>query len=48
MKVEIAKSAGFCFGVRRAVEAVYEKLKTGEKVYTYGPIVHNDSVVQEL
>lgn len=36
MKIELAKTAGFCFGVRRAVETVYEqvKLHQGEKIYT--------------
>ena len=49
MKVTVARSAGFCFGVRRAVEQVYHQLEEGEKpVYTYGPIIHNDQVVREL
>ena len=49
MKVTVAKSAGFCFGVKRAVEQVYQQLETGKKpVYTYGPIIHNDQVVKEL
>lgn len=48
MKVIVAKNAGFCFGVRRAVEAVYEQLGRGSKVYTYGPIIHNPQVVEEL
>ncbi len=43
MKVELAKTAGFCFGVRRAVDTVYEQTEKGEgrKIYTYGPIIHN-------
>ena len=47
MKIELAKTAGFCFGVRRAVETVYEqvKLHQGEKIYTYGPIIHNEEAV---
>lgn len=48
MEIETAKSAGFCFGVKRAVEAVYEKEKEGGHIVTYGPIVHNDEVVNEL
>ena len=48
MKVELAKSAGFCFGVKRAVEQVYEQVKTGKKIYTYGPIIHNEEVVKDL
>lgn len=49
MEVKTAKSAGFCFGVKRAVEKVYEV--AGEKqagVYTYGPIIHNEEVVGDL
>lgn len=71
MEVKLAKSAGFCYGVERAVNAVYNEIrknsessskttaegasddKTGKcrrhrKIYTYGPIVHNDIVVNEL
>ena len=46
-EVILARSAGFCFGVHRAVDTVYER--TGmENVYTYGPIIHNDEVVKDL
>ena len=48
MEVVVAKSAGFCFGVKRAVDAVYEQLETGKTIYTYGPIVHNEEVVKAL
>ncbi len=48
MSVEIAKSAGFCFGVDRAVKMVYEEIEKGGKVATFGPIIHNTSVVSEL
>lgn len=49
MKVLKAKTAGFCFGVRRAVEMVTEQSRNGRlPVYTYGPIIHNDQVVREL
>ena len=49
MKVVVAKSAGFCFGVKRAVEQVYEQLKRKDKpIYTYGPIIHNEEVVRDL
>ena len=48
MKVTLAKSAGFCFGVKRAVEMVYKEAGTGKKVYTLGPIIHNEQVVQDL
>ena len=48
MEVRLAKSAGFCFGVKRAVDKVYEQIKTGKKIYTYGPIIHNEEVVKDL
>ena len=48
-EVIVAKSAGFCFGVRRAVDTVYEEAERGEgPVYTYGPIIHNEEVVRDL
>ena len=48
MEVVLAKTAGFCFGVKRAVEQVYEQTGTGKKIYTYGPIIHNEEVVKDL
>ncbi len=50
MQVELAKTAGFCFGVRRAVETVYQEVKKNKegKIYTYGPIIHNDEVIRDL
>ncbi|MCF0229525.1 MAG: 4-hydroxy-3-methylbut-2-enyl diphosphate reductase, partial [Parasporobacterium sp.] len=51
MKVILAESAGFCFGVRRAVDTVYEQTERacgGRKIYTYGPIIHNAEVVNDL
>ena len=50
MEVRLAKTAGFCFGVKRAVETVYDQVKEcqGEKIYTYGPIIHNEEVVKDL
>lgn len=46
-EVILAKSAGFCFGVKRAMDTVYEQ--TGKKnVYTFGPIIHNEEVVKDL
>ncbi|MDD7402849.1 MAG: 4-hydroxy-3-methylbut-2-enyl diphosphate reductase [Butyribacter sp.] len=48
MKVTVAKSAGFCFGVKRAVEMVYEEAEKGHTVYTLGPIIHNEQVVEDL
>ena len=49
MEVIVAKTAGFCFGVKRAVEKVYEQIgKTEKPIYTYGPIIHNEEVVKDL
>lgn len=48
MKITLAKTAGFCFGVRRAVEMVLQLLDQGQKVCTLGPIIHNPQLVNEL
>ena len=50
MEIRLAKTAGFCFGVKRAVDTVYEQVEkcTGEDIYTYGPIIHNEEVVKDL
>ena len=49
MEVIVAKTAGFCFGVERAVNKVYEQIeKTSQPIYTYGPIIHNEEVVKDL
>lgn len=48
MNVTVAKSAGFCFGVDRAVKVVYSLLDEGKKVYTLGPIIHNPQMIEEL
>ncbi len=49
MEVIVAKTAGFCFGVERAVSTVYQALKEKNvPLYTYGPIIHNEEVVKEL
>ncbi len=47
-KVTVAKSAGFCFGVDRAVQMVYNELEKGTKVATLGPIIHNQDVVNDM
>ena len=47
-KVKVAKSAGFCFGVKRAIDMVYEEAAKGGKVYTLGPVIHNEQVVSDL
>lgn len=49
MKVTVAKSAGFCFGVERAVDSVYSVIEEGDSpIYTFGPIIHNEQVVADL
>ncbi len=48
MQVIVAKQAGFCFGVKRAVDAVYENIKKHRNVFTYGPLIHNEAVVERL
>ena len=50
MNVELAKRAGFCFGVKRAVDTVYQQIEQyrGEKIFTYGPIIHNEEVIKDL
>lgn len=48
MKVRLAKSAGFCFGVKRAVDVVYNNIEKDTPVYTYGEIIHNEEVVKDL
>ena len=48
-QVIVAKSAGFCFGVQRAVDSVYKELEENSgKIYTFGPIIHNEQVVEDL
>jgi len=47
-KILIAKTAGFCFGVDRAIKIVYNNLDTHSKVVTLGPIIHNPDVVADL
>ena len=49
MKVKVAKTAGFCFGVQRAVDKVYELIDScPDKLFTLGPIIHNEEVVNDL
>lgn len=48
MAIKVAKTAGFCFGVNRAVTIVDDLLKDGKKVCTLGPIIHNTEMVKEL
>lgn len=46
--VRVAPAAGFCFGVKRAVDLVYETAEKEKCVYTYGEIIHNEGVVEDL
>lgn len=47
--IKLAKTAGFCFGVKRAVNTVYEQIESSDgQIYTYGPIIHNEEVVKDL
>ncbi len=48
MEIRLVAGAGFCFGVKRAVDTVYEQIQTGKTIYTYGSIVNNEVVVREL
>jgi 4-hydroxy-3-methylbut-2-enyl diphosphate reductase len=48
MKVNVAKSAGFCFGVKRAIDIAYKTLAGNKNVYTLGDIVHNEGVAKKL
>lgn len=47
-KIVLAKTAGFCFGVNRAVDMLYKMVENGEKVSTLGPIIHNPQVIADL
>lgn len=48
MEIKLAKTAGFCFGVNRAVDMLYKMVENGEKVCTLGPIIHNPQVISDL
>ena len=50
MKVQLAKTAAFCFGVKRAVDTVYQQVEENKdcKIYTFGPIIHNDEVIKDM
>ena len=49
MKIKVAETAGFCFGVKRAVDKVYQLIEEGiHPIYTLGPIIHNEEVVSDL
>lgn len=51
MEILSARSAGFCFGVTRAVDTVYKEIENNQNdkiIYTFGPIIHNEKVVSDL
>ncbi|MBQ5592809.1 MAG: bifunctional 4-hydroxy-3-methylbut-2-enyl diphosphate reductase/30S ribosomal protein S1 [Clostridia bacterium] len=48
MEIKLAKTAGFCFGVNRAVDMLYKMVEDGERVCTLGPIIHNPQVIDDL
>ena len=48
MRVIVAKNAGFCFGVRRAVELARKEARQRGRVYTWGKLIHNESVIRDL
>ena len=48
MKIIKAKTAGFCFGVDRAVKLTYDLVEKGHKVATLGPLIHNPQCVADL
>ena len=47
-KIKLAKTAGFCFSVNRAVDMLYDMVRSGQKVCTLGPIIHNPQVIEDL
>lgn len=48
VKITIADSAGFCFGVKRAIDLVQDIASKNDKVYTFGPLIHNPQEIQRL
>jgi 4-hydroxy-3-methylbut-2-enyl diphosphate reductase len=49
LEIKVAKKAGFCFGVKRAIDITFDLAKEGDDgIYTYGPLIHNPQVVDEL
>src|SRR3989338_8958600 len=48
LKINLAKSAGFCFGVKRALNIAFDTAKSEDKVFMLGDIVHNEDVVREV
>ncbi|WXR61162.1 4-hydroxy-3-methylbut-2-enyl diphosphate reductase [Peptostreptococcaceae bacterium AGR-M142] len=48
MKIELAPCAGFCFGVKRAIDMSFEVVKEKENIYSLGPLIHNKQVVEKF
>ena len=48
MEIRVAETAGFCFGVNRAVNILYKMIDEGKKVCTLGPIIHNPQVIEDM
>ena len=48
MKIKVAKSAGFCFGVKRALHIAFETVRSGAQIEMLGDIVHNEKVVEKI
>lgn len=48
MEIKVAKTAGFCYGVKRAVDNVYSEIEKGKKIATLGPLIHNRQVIEDL
>ncbi len=48
MSIKVAKTAGFCYGVKRAVDEVYKRAERGEKIGVLGELIHNESVISDM
>ncbi|MCX6553648.1 MAG: 4-hydroxy-3-methylbut-2-enyl diphosphate reductase [Candidatus Aminicenantes bacterium] len=48
MKIVVAEEAGFCFGVKRALKLINEYLRKGNQIQTFGPLIHNIPVLNDL
>ena len=46
--INVAKTAGFCYGVKRAVDGVYEEIEKSNKIATLGHLIHNPQVIEDL
>lgn len=47
-EIKVAKSAGFCFGVKRAIEMAYQAIEKNHPIYSYGQLIHNKTVTDDL